>query len=214
MNCNDSLPMVTSINIESYPFFRLLVSTMRWKRRRVGGLQSLAAQNRESRIARFPESRAWNRQKFRSEKRKNDSNRKKVELQKIDSESPFESHPIKAYSDFGIARFWIARFPIQNRRFSATKLQSILLGGKGLGVGDDCAQLATWPQEEGWKQLPRFYSGPEKELITKGVFLLEESLESLKSLKSLESLENGRILLCFPQSGGSLRSLESLNLIL
>ena len=41
----------------------------------------------------------------------------------------------------------------------------------------------------------------------RGVFSLEESLESLKSL---ESLENGRILLCFPQSGSSLESLESL----
>ena len=30
----------------------------------------IAAQNRESQIARFPESRAWNRQKFRSEKQK------------------------------------------------------------------------------------------------------------------------------------------------
>ena len=47
--------------------------------------------------------------------------------------------------------------------------------------------------------------------MTKGVFSLEESLESLKSPDSLESLENGRILLCFPQSGGSLKSLESLN---
>ena len=54
-------------------------------------------------------------------------------------------------------------------------------------------------------------SGTEKGVITKGVFSLEESLESLKSLNSLESLENGRILLCFPQSGGSLKSLESLN---
>ena len=54
-------------------------------------------------------------------------------------------------------------------------------------------------------------SGPEKGVITKGVFSLEESLESLKSLDSLESLENGRILLYFPQSGGSLKSLESLN---
>ena len=56
-------------------------------------------------------------------------------------------------------------------------------------------------------------SGAEKGVITKGVFSLEKSLESLKSLKSLsslESLENGRILLCFPQSGGSLESLESL----
>ena len=31
------------------------------------------------------------------------------------------------------------------------------------------------------------------------------------SLNSLESLENGWILLCFPQSGGSLESLKSLN---
>ena len=30
--------------------------------------QTLAAQNRESRIARFPESQAWNRQKFHNEK--------------------------------------------------------------------------------------------------------------------------------------------------
>ena len=54
-------------------------------------------------------------------------------------------------------------------------------------------------------------SGPEKGVITKWVFSLEESLESLKSLDSLESLENGGILLCFPESGGSLKSLESLN---
>ena len=54
-------------------------------------------------------------------------------------------------------------------------------------------------------------SGPEKGVITKGVFSLEEPLESLNSLNSLESLENGQILLYFPQSGGSLKSLESLN---
>ena len=36
-------------------------------------------------------------------------------------------------------------------------------------------------------------SGPEKGVITKGVFSPEESLESLRSLSSLESLENGRI---------------------
>ena len=51
-------------------------------------------------------------------------------------------------------------------------------------------------------------SGPEKGVITKGVFSLEESLESLKSL---DSLENGRTLLYFPQSGDSLKSLESLD---
>ena len=50
-------------------------------------------------------------------------------------------------------------------------------------------------------------SGPEKGVITKGVFSLEKSLESLKSL---DSLENGRIVLYFPRSGGSLKSLESL----
>ena len=55
-----------------------------------------------------------------------------------------------------------------------------------------------------------FQSGPEKGVITKGVFSLEGSLESLKSLNALESLEDGRILLCFPQSGGSLESLNSL----
>ena len=58
-----------------------------------------------------------------------------------------------------------------------------------------------------------FLSGPEKGVIAKGVFLLEEeSLESLKSRNSLEFPENGRILLCFPQSGSSLESLlNSLN---
>ena len=54
-------------------------------------------------------------------------------------------------------------------------------------------------------------SGPEKRVITKGVFLLEEPLESPKSLNSLESLENGRILLCFPESGGALESQKSLD---
>ena len=51
----------------------------------------------------------------------------------------------------------------------------------------------------------------QKGSLRKGSFPLEESLEFLKSLNSLESLENGRILLCFPLSGGSLESLESLN---
>ena len=51
-------------------------------------------------------------------------------------------------------------------------------------------------------------SGPEKGVITKGVFSLEKSLESLNSL---ESLENGRNLLSFPQSENSLETLESLN---
>ena len=55
--------------------------------------------------------------------------------------------------------------------------------------------------------LPSLSSGPEKGVITKGVFSFEESL---KSLDSLESLENGRVLLCFPQSGCSLESLNSL----
>ena len=54
-------------------------------------------------------------------------------------------------------------------------------------------------------------SGPEKGVITKGVFSLEKSLESPKSLNSLESLENGRNLLSFPQSENSLETLESLN---
>ena len=53
---------------------------------------TLAAQNRETRIAQFPELRAWNRQKFHSEKQKTESNRNKVESRKIDSELPSESH--------------------------------------------------------------------------------------------------------------------------
>ena len=48
-------------------------------------------------------------------------------------------------------------------------------------------------------------SGPEKRVITKEVFSLEESLESLNSL---ESLEHGRILLYFTEFGDSLKSLE------
>ena len=60
------------------------------------------------------------------------------------------------------------------------------------------------------KNLVQLRSGPEKGVITKGVFSQEESLESLKSLNSLESLENGRLLLCFPRSRGSLKSLNSL----
>ena len=55
-------------------------------------------------------------------------------------------------------------------------------------------------------------SGLEKGVVTKGVFSLAESLESLKSLDSLKkSLENGRVLLRFPESGGSPETLESLN---
>ena len=54
-------------------------------------------------------------------------------------------------------------------------------------------------------------SGPEKGVITKGVFSLEKSLESLKSLNSLKSLENGRNFLCLPLSGDSLEALGSLN---
>ena len=41
----------------------------------VSSVQSFTAQNGESRIARFPESRASNRQKLRNEKPKNESNR-------------------------------------------------------------------------------------------------------------------------------------------
>ena len=45
----------------------------------------------------------------------------------------------------------------------------------------------------------------EKGVIAKGVFSLEKSLESLEALRS------GRILICFPHSGGSLESLTSQN---
>ena len=48
-------------------------------------------------------------------------------------------------------------------------------------------------------------------MIAKGVFSPEESLESLKSINSQKALENGRILLYFPESGCSLKSLESPN---
>ena len=48
--------------------------------------------------------------------------------------------------------------------------------------------------------IPAFEISPYVSM--KGVFSLEESLESL---------ENGRILLYFPQSGGSLKYLESPN---
>ena len=51
------------------------------------------------------------------------------------------------------------------------------------------------------------FSGPQKGVITKGVFSLKESLEALNSL---ESLGNGRILLYFPQARGSLESLYAL----
>ena len=47
----------------------------------------------------------------------------------------------------------------------------------------------------------------EKGVITKGVLSLEESLESLKSLNALE---NGQMVLCFPDSGDCVESLESL----
>ena len=43
----------------------------------------------------------------------------------------------------------------------------------------------------------------------KKVLSMDESLDSLKSLDSPGSLENGRILLGFPHSGGSLESLEN-----
>ena len=52
---------------------------------------------------------------------------------------------------------------------------------------------------------PHLLSGPEKGVITKGVFSPEKSLESLESLNSLESLENGRNLLSFTQSENSLK---------
>ena len=42
----------------------------------------------------FPESRAWNRQNFSRRHAERKSNRSKVQSQKINSESPSESHPI------------------------------------------------------------------------------------------------------------------------
>ena len=49
----------------------------------------------------------------------------------------------------------------------------------------------------------------ERGLFSGGISRI--SKESLDSLESPESLDNGRILLCFPESGGSLETLESLN---
>ena len=67
---------------------------------------------------------------------------------------------------------------------------------------------ALYPRKHWIQGLWTGLSRPEKGVTTKGVFSLEESL---RFLNSLESLGNGRILLYFPQSGGSLESLESLN---
>ena len=73
------------------------------------------------------------------------------------------------------------------------------------------ATLKNFPKAANHKTTsPRHCSRPEKGVITKGVFSLEESLESVESPNYLESLDNGRLLLCFPQSAGSLESLESL----
>ena len=53
-------------------------------------------------------------------------------------------------------------------------------------------------------------SGPERKgHYEKGLFT--GGITRISNLNSLESLENGRILLCFPQSGGSLESPEPLN---
>ena len=69
----------------------------------------------------------------------------------------------------------------------------------------DCVFRVGGPFSIFWVIWP-ILSGPDKGVITKEVFSLEESL------KSLESQEDGRTLLCFPQFGGSLESLNSLNL--
>ena len=50
--------------------------------------------------------------------------------------------------------------------------------------------FAKAPFSQFLKKVEKNYSGLEKELITKGVFSLEESLASLKSLNSLESLKH------------------------
>ena len=75
---------------------------------------------------------------------------------------------------------------------------------------DSLAFMIAFLHQSPPKTIASTVSGPERGVITKGVFSLEESLESLKSLDSLESLENGRILLYFPESGGPLESLNSL----
>ena len=75
--------------------------------------------------------------------------------------------------------------------------------------------LLRWIQEGFTAEPPgRIFSemirDRKKGSLRKGSFQSLESLESPKSLDSLESLEYGRILLCFPQCGGSLESLNSL----
>ena len=87
-------------------------------------------------------------------------------------------------------------------------LPTVLGDALGLSIPESC-WLSRLVSGMAPKQGP--LSGPEKGVITKGVFSLKESLESLESLISLESLDNGRTFLCFPQSGGSLKSLESLD---
>ena len=62
---------------------------------------ALAAQNRKSRDSQNRGSGIARNSAARSKK---ESNRNKVESQKIDSESPSESHPMNALSDLGIAR--------------------------------------------------------------------------------------------------------------
>ena len=74
-------------------------------------------------------------------------------------------------------------------------------------IRDNHSQYANWggqkeePDSPAGRDGGKIYFrklGPEKGVITKAVFSLEESL---KSLNSLESLENGRILLYFQSLG-------------
>ena len=80
-----------------------------------------------------------------------------------------------------------------------------------LRAGARMTDIFKGENEFGHVTIPSCMS-PAKGVTTEGVFSLEESLESLKISedlsKSLESPENGRILLCFPHSGGSLESLN------
>ena len=75
-----------------------------------------------------------------------------------------------------------------------------------------CSPFACPAKYRTKRQPWRFWLGNGKRVITKGVFSLEKSLEFLKSSQfSRISRKWCRNLLCFPQSGGSLKTLESLN---
>ena len=164
----------------------------------------------------------------------------KGESRKINSESPIWIATYQCLKllrhDPGIARFWIARFSIQHRRFSATKFGMLRARNSGPPpglsrkdrqlpwgfhrcpeVGAPCAgSLNSKPSEDttcAWDQLPQEGAtfGTRKGVTTKDVFSLQASLESRNSLNSLNLCTrkwSGSSI--FPHSWGSLESQDSL----